>query len=200
VVALVLRVKDDVGHANSFDYNGDTDGCCKAAALDALKKVGPEKVAAALFGARLSKNVLVKNWASRELTNLSSAPDKQPAAAILQAHDLATLIQQLCSDLNETDQKERRGSIRRTSAECLGELGDKAKDAIPALVERVADDVGHGNSFTFNGDINGCCKAAALVALKKIAPDKVQEALLKARKSKSDLVRAWATEQLADLN
>jgi HEAT repeat protein len=200
VVALVLRVKDDVGHRNSFDYNGAPDGCCKAAALDALKKVGPEKVAAALFGACQSKNILVKIWASQELTKLSSEADKQPAAAKLQSEDLAKLIQQLCSDLKENDEKDQRGSIRRTAAECLGELGANAKDAVPALIERVADDVGHRNSFTYNGDTDGCCKAAALAALKKLAPDKAAEALLKARKSKNDLVRAWAAEQLAELN
>jgi uncharacterized protein YegL len=200
VVALVLRVKDDVGHRNSFSYNGDKDGCCKAAALDALKKVGPDKVAAALFGARQSKNVLVKNWASDELTKLSTEPDKQPPAAVLQSNDLATLVKELVSDLKENDQKTQRGAIRRTAAECLGKLGDKAKEAVPALMERVADDVGHRNSFTYNGDNDGCCKAAALASLKKLAPDKVQEALLKARKSKNDLVREWATKQLAEVN
>jgi HEAT repeat protein len=198
--ALVLRVKDDVGHRNSFDYNGDTDGCCKAAALDALKKVAPEKVTTALFGAHMSKNVLVRNWSSEELTRLVTEPDKQPAGVELKEGELAALLKELTDDLKENDLKERRGSIRRTAAECLGSLSAKAADATSALVERVADDVGYANSFDYNGDNNGCCKAAALDALKKVAPDKVQEALLKARKSKNDLVRAWATERLADVD
>jgi hypothetical protein len=62
----------------------------------------------------------------------------------------------------------------------------------------VADDVGYQNSFDYNGDPDGCCKAAALDALKKLAPDKVQETLLKARKSRNDLVRTWAVTKLAD--
>lgn len=196
--ALVNRVKDDVGYGNSFDYNHDPNGCCKAAALDALKKVAPEKVSGALFGARNSKNVLVKIWSSHELTKLVTEPDEQPAGVGLKEVELAALVRELSSDLKENDLKERRGSIRRSAAECLGQLGNKANDAIPALVERVADDVGYQNSFDYNGDGNGCCKAAALDALKKLAPNKVQEALLKARKSKNDLVRAWATERLAD--
>jgi HEAT repeat protein len=196
--ALVLRVKDDVGGANSFDYNGDPNGCCKAAALDALKTVAPEKVSGALFGARKSKNVLVRIWSTLELTKLETDADAQPTGVGLKDGELAALVKELTNDLKENDLKERRGAIRRAAAECLGNLGEKAKDAVPALFERVADDVGYANSFDYNGDSNGCCKAAALDALKKLAPDKVQEALLKARKSKNDLVRAWATERLAD--
>jgi HEAT repeat protein len=196
--ALILRVKDDVGGANSFDYNGDSNGCCKAAALDALKNLAPEKVSGALFAGRKSKNVLVRIWSTCELAKLATKAEEDPAAVGLRDDELAILIKELANDLKENDLKERRGAIRRTAAECLGQLGEKAQDAVPALFERVADDVGYANSFDYNGDSNGCCKAAALDALKKLAPDKVQEALLKARKSKNDLVRAWATERLAD--
>lgn len=202
--AIVQRVKDDVGDANSFDYNGAEDGCCKAAALVALKTVAPEKVAAALFGARTSKNVLVKNWASRELTALATGsetpsrqtrrgPNEPPGATAAVSVEMSSLVAGLTDDLQDG-----RGSVRRTAAECLGALGEKAKDAVPALIARVADDVGGQNSFDYNGAEDGCCKAAALDALKKLAPDQVQEALLKARKSKNDLVRAWASAKLVE--
>ena len=193
--ALVLRVKDNVGGANSFDYNGDPNGGCKAAALDALKQLAPEKVSGALFGGRKSKNTLVKIWSTRELTRLATEPEEAPAGVGLQEGELAVLVKELTNDLKENDLKEPRSAIRRAAAECLGQLGEKADDAVPALFERVADDVAYANSFDYNGDSNGCCKAAALNALKKLAPDKVQEALLKARKSKNDLVRAWANSE-----
>ena len=43
-------------------------------------------------------------------------------------------------------------------------------------------------------------KPAALAALKKLAPEKVEEALLEATKSKSLEVRRWALDRLNELD
>jgi hypothetical protein len=48
---------------------------------------------------------------------------------------------------------------------------------------------------TYTGD-----KDAALKVLKELAPEKVQDALMKARKSKEAGIRKWATDQLTKLD
>ena len=98
------------------------------------------------------------------------------------------------------DLKDKSGRVRREAADALAKLGEKAKPTVPALAARVADDViDSTNSFTRNGDPDGGCKAAALEALQKVAPDRVEAALLKARKSKNEEIRAWATKKLGEL-
>ena len=98
------------------------------------------------------------------------------------------------------DLKDKSGRVRREAADALAKLGDKARPTVPALAARVADDVFDStNSFTRNGDPNGGCKAAALEALQKLAPDRVEGALLKARKSKNEQIRAWATKKLGEI-
>ena len=60
------------------------------------------------------------------------------------------------------------------------------------MVERVADDV-WGGGIQDTGYPGNTSKDAALRALKKLAPDKVQGALLKATDSKNKQVKTWAT-------
>jgi hypothetical protein len=76
------------------------------------------------------------------------------------------------------------GGSPQTWANSLGKLGAKTKGAVPALVKRVADDRYawdyspgplHWNKPP---DIQGVDKDAALAALKALAPEKVEQALL----------------------
>jgi HEAT repeat protein len=101
---------------------------------------------------------------------------------------------------HEEGLKDKDGLVRRTSAESLGNLGDKARGAVPALIGRVADDVWISSRIALYEDPNAGGKAAALAALKKLAPDRVEEGLLKALKSKNPAVKAWATTELGRLH
>jgi hypothetical protein len=94
-------------------------------------------------------------------------------------------------------------NIRRMAAEELQMMGRaRAKSAVPALMKRVADDVWAEKSRFVQlspspYDPLGGGKAAALNALKVLAPSKVPEALQMATKSRNANVRAWATQIMA---
>lgn len=75
--------------------------------------------------------------------------------------------------------------VRQNAANAIMER--KTQAAVPALVKRVQDDVIYKSS-----------KDAALAALKFFAPEKVEDALIVATKSKNQWVRKWATERLLE--
>jgi hypothetical protein len=93
--------------------------------------------------------------------------------------------------------------VRRSAADSLGKLW--AMEAVPALIKRVADDVWVAHPGLIIGtdptpydgmkDRRGS-KDRALEVLARLAPDKVEEALIAAMKSKTAAVRSWATAQL----
>ncbi|HEY7427201.1 MAG TPA: hypothetical protein VH682_23405 [Gemmataceae bacterium] len=71
---------------------------------------------------------------------------------------------------------------------------------VPALIERVADEDWPTKEYVYKGGwTSSGSKDEALAALKTLAPDRVAGALLKARKSKNDGVRKWATTELGKL-
>ena len=74
-----------------------------------------------------------------------------------------------------------------------------AKGAVPALIQRVADDVwgSQGNSLNIGNAQGNTSKDAALKALKQLAPERVEEALIEGMKSTSPRTRQWASAQLA---
>jgi serine/threonine protein kinase/HEAT repeat protein len=83
--------------------------------------------------------------------------------------------------------------VRRQAAESLGKNGDPT--AVPALIERVADNLwgsGDGDSLGYSS------KKRALEALKKLGATKVTQALLMATKSQTMEVRQWACWELAE--
>jgi hypothetical protein len=118
-------------------------------------------------------------------------PAQPPEPERKERGDLPKAVQALVDGLND-----EAGSVRRTSAESLGKMGARARGAVPALARRVADDVWIAGIFADSADPHGGGKAAALEALKKLAPDRVQGALLQAMKSKNSHVKAWATAEL----
>ncbi len=92
------------------------------------------------------------------------------------------------------------GMVRKAAAESLMELKDTS--AVPDLIKRVADDkwivddwFGPFYPGKDNYDPIAGGKSAALDALKKLAPDKVDFALAKAMKSRNKHVASWATSQ-----
>jgi HEAT repeats len=91
---------------------------------------------------------------------------------------------------------------RVAAANSLGKMGTKAKGAVPALIKRVADER-YGMTYgvlPYNHRHNGNDKNAALAALKAIAPEKVEQALIEATKSKNLNVKRWAGDRLGELD
>jgi HEAT repeat protein len=186
-------VGDDVWYISGYtNVPDDPSGGGKAAALDALQKLAPDKVSEALIKATRSKTVEVRVWALGELVGRK---DDTGADAVVKA-----LVRALGDagggDAERTARMVLAGRhIRRVAAEGLQKLG--AKSAVPALVERVGDDVWYISGYTnVPDDPSGGGKAAALDALQKLAPDKVSEALVPALKSKVPTLRHWSASQL----
>ena len=97
--------------------------------------------------------------------------------------------------------KDDSADVRRSAAVILAKLGEKAKGAVPALAERVADDAWGSSDTAIHADnaTGNTSKDAALAALRKLGTKKqAADALAKALDSKNDKVQAWATKRLAD--
>jgi HEAT repeat protein len=114
-----------------------------------------------------------------------------PALACAQTGDdkPSEKVQSLINQLTN-----RNPETRRQAAVTLGQLGDEAKAAVPALVRRVGD-----NQASRKAQVVAYVDAsrlAALAALQKIAPDRVREALDGAARSRIIQVRAWAVRTL----
>jgi HEAT repeat protein len=109
-------------------------------------------------------------------------PGKQPSEKVQK------LIDQLRSKNPET---------RRQAAVALGELGEEASAAVSALIRRVGD-----TQSTRKAQVRAYVDAsrlAALAALKKLAPDRVQEALEGAAHCPVAQVRLWAVRVLKQM-
>jgi predicted Ser/Thr protein kinase len=173
VPALGKRVADHLWVAgNSYDQSDPIAGG-KSAALAALQALAPEQVTGALLEALQSREVKVRAWAAARL----AAQTNKPA--------VPALVQAL---------KDDEGPVRKEAADSLRVL--KAKEAVPALMERVADEIWvAGDSFGQNSDPEAGGKAAALRALKELAPERVKETLLTAMKATDAHVKTWATRQ-----
>jgi HEAT repeat protein len=176
------------------------DGEIRAYAAESLGKIG-DKSAAAVLAKRVkddeSEFAAEKDLSLQALKKLDlaavtgalvgAAESKNRAVrlwAVQRLHtqwDKAT-VEALSKVLNDMD-----GELRGYAADSLGKLGDKS--AAPALIKRVADD---------NANVSWE-KDAAIAALKKLAPDKIEEALQAAKKSSNTKVVNWATAQLAAL-
>jgi HEAT repeat protein len=214
VPALMNRVADDLW-AGGSSYDPQYGG--KDAALNALRVLAPQNVTTALLNALSSKTEAVRVWACGQLAGQKDhestaglvaalAKDEAPAVRAAAAAALAAVrppeARALAAALGDPE-----GQVRQQAAESLRKLGDKSKmppdlikqvaeAAVPALMNRVADDRWAGGSG-YDPQYGG--KDAALNALRVLAPEKVQEALLLALKSNTPEVKKWATDRLADL-
>jgi hypothetical protein len=117
--------------------------------------------------------------AARERAN-GKAPKADPPSG-----EMAPPVRALLAALEDNDVRKRA-----LAARSLKDIG--AKEAVPALVRRVADD-------RWAPDAKGIdrSKEAALEALKALAPGRVAEALKAASRSKNAEVRGWAAARLA---
>jgi hypothetical protein len=117
--------------------------------------------------------------------------------------ELSPAVQALVQTLGDKDAR-----VRREAARTLRKLGDKS--AVPALMQRIADDSWgqiHGPFVTMANDTpyedvasgsNQGSKYAALEALRELGPERVPEALQQATKSKNAEVRAWALRAMTE--
>jgi serine/threonine protein kinase len=212
VPALAKRVADDVwSEGDGWDDRYSS----KLAALEALKRLAPPpRVTEALLAAGRSPTVAVRVWACEGLVQqkdkesaaglVAALKDAEVPVRVAAAKALAEVrppeTAALVSVLTDRDNK-----VRMTAGWSLWQLGDRAKvapdivdqvaeGAVPALVKRVADDLwASGDGW----DDRYSSKLAALEALKRLAPQRVTEALLAAVRSKEESVRVWACEGLA---
>jgi hypothetical protein len=172
---LARRVADD-----RLDVVGEKD-----AALDALRQLSPERIEKSLTDAVKSKNLYVRRWALGKLGEWEKhAPDEGGTDRTLKDDGLRPVVKLLVVSLTDSN-----GNVRKEAAQALGELGAKARGAVPALMRRVADD-----KMDLSDE-----KDATLQALTKLAPERVEEALTDAAKSKNSYIKRWAIGKLTEL-
>jgi hypothetical protein len=193
VPALIERVADDVWLqrpwgsmlGDTSPYDGMKERGSKDRTLQVLRKLAPDRVEGALLLTMKSKTFQVRAWAAIEVAG------EQKTEAIV-----AALVAGL---------RDANGYVRREAAESLGRL--EAREAVPALIKRVADDVWLqrpfgstlGDTRPYDGTKERGSKDRALQVLAKLAPDKVEEALLLALKSNKPAVKNWAIAELGKL-
>lgn len=197
VAALVERIKDDVWTVGGRTQDNSSGSTSKDAAVAALKSIAPGEVEGAVIAATSSKNARVKAWATEVLGTLAkNLPPKTGANAKAKTDPgkmslrVAALVKQL---------KDKDADVRHAAAVALEHLGDEAFPAVPALIERIKDDVWSVGGVSRDNATGNTSKDAALSALKKLAKDKVTAALIAATESKNKTVQAWATGRLAEL-
>jgi serine/threonine protein kinase len=186
VPALIDRIEDEVWSIGGFSRDNSSGNTSKDAAVAALLTIAPEEVEPALVHATEAKSLRVRTWAAAKLGTLSKA---NPESAVKDGmtRRVATLVRQL---------KDKDAIMRHTAAASLGNLDDEALPAVPALVDRIKDDVWTVGGITQDNATGNTSKDAALAALMKLAPDQVDEALIAASKSTNPKVKAWAAYQL----
>ena len=92
--------------------------------------------------------------------------------------------------------RDKMAGVRHQAAVSLGRLGTKAGPAVPALIDRIADDVWTTGFDTQDNLSGNTSKDAALSALRRLSPERSEEALLRAAISKNWTVRFWAADNL----
>jgi hypothetical protein len=93
-----------------------------------------------------------------------------------------------------TQLKSPNPNVRLRAAEQLGNFGEEGRCAIPALIDRVADMQGTVVGMQLIR-VDGS-RIAALIALKKLAPQRVEHALRRATKTLDFGVQVWASKTL----
>jgi hypothetical protein len=88
--------------------------------------------------------------------------------------------------------------VRQAAARELGALGDEARPAVPALIRRVSDR--QGVRVGFQVILVDGSRIAALLALKELAPDRVEEALRRAMQVPDFAMIIWARKTLEAWN
>jgi HEAT repeat protein len=199
VPALMQRLADDLwgSRNNPVNLDNSSGNTSKDSALRALQQLDSGKVEAALVGATKSKNAKTRAWASAQLAPSDTEnKSKRPAIAVAEPPangDVPPAVKALIDQLSDEE-----ANVRHAAAESLGKLGSRAKPAAPALMQRLADDLwgSKANPVNLDNSSGNTSKDAALKALKQIAPDKVEPALIEAMRAKNSKTKAWAAAQL----
>ncbi|MBI1915443.1 MAG: HEAT repeat domain-containing protein [Planctomycetes bacterium] len=219
VAALRRRVEDNVWFNPWIIGVEDPEAGGKTAALRALRALAPEQVTSALVVALKGKEGHMRRWAARELASQEDRKKVVPALRELVAmqtwyqtnyrgdHDpewggkatALVLLRELAPEqVTAALSKALGGShyaMRRWAAEELGRHKDRA--ALPALKERVADELWYAREYSnIDPDPVGGGKAAALKALRDLAFDEATEPLTRALFSKYTEQRYWAAVEL----
>ena len=179
--ALERRVADD-----NFESGLLRD---KTAALAALKVLAPNRVEKALTLATKSKAGEVRTWAADRLGDHDKdEPKPKPGDSPVESADaeLPPRVKVLVEQLQDADY-----NVRWSAAAALAKLGDKAKGAVPALVRRVGDEQFESGLYRD--------KKAAVEALKVLAPDQLERALVLASKAKAPEVRCVTGNHMAEV-
>ncbi|MFO0950548.1 MAG: HEAT repeat domain-containing protein [Isosphaeraceae bacterium] len=200
--ALAERVADD--QPDRLSING-VEVRSKDSALEALRALGPGEVTRALTRALKSSHFRVREWAAPLVAGQKGAEaadalaervgddvmdksyvDDGKALALRGLRELAPdrVLPSLTRALVSGEFR-----VREWAARALAETKDPK--AVPALVERVADEKSDDLRYVENS------KDAALAALRALAPEKVGDALIRATAAKDPQVRSWATRALA---
>jgi HEAT repeat protein len=202
VPAIVSRIADDLWGSQGQPVNKDnaTGNTSKDAALKALKQLAPDRVEEALLAAMKSKNSKTKQWATTQLgaSNAASSSGRTSSASDKGGSvDASPTVRALIAQLSDED-----ADVRHAAATSLAKLGAAAKGAVPALIERLADDRWGSKDKPVNTDnsTGNTSKDAALKALRQLAPDNVESALVAAMKSSNPKVKTWAAKALAEVS
>jgi HEAT repeat protein len=205
------RPKEIQRSRTSDAYDGVRGQGSKDRALAALRRLQPSAAAEALANAIQAKSIAVRRWAAAELSRekdgakpliAALASDESPAVRWAASMSLAQfqgseVVQALSKALEDGD-----GRVRRAAADSLAQIGDKT--AIPALVQRVADDVWieapaqvpDGSDEPYDGYKGQGSKDHALAALRQLEPAKASEALAAALQSTKPELRRWSAGEL----
>jgi von Willebrand factor type A domain len=177
--ALVEKAKADV------DVIGFVLKPEEGLAVDRIAKAGRGKY----YDAQTVENL------RKDLQQVAQAPvqPKKPVEPVVVKKeeppaDLSPVEKALVESLTDKGEHYEHMLVRKQAADSLRERNATA--AVPFLVKRVADDVWYGTGDDVSKD-------AALAALRELAPDRVQDALVAATKAKNARVKAWAAKKLA---
>ena len=151
-------------------------------------------VAAALLAA-----VVIRGWALfRDGAQVEQRVEPSQPDSVVEPKPNSTgmspRVRALVKQLQDED-----AEVRATAAETIGKLGSEAHSAVPALIQRVKDDVWTVRGVTRDNASGNTSKDAAIKALQAIAPNEVDGALIGAMESKNPLVKSWASAKLEAL-
>jgi HEAT repeat protein/predicted Ser/Thr protein kinase len=219
VPALMQRIADDLWTQQDFNSVTSAPPSSKAAALLALQTLAKEQETEALVLATKAKTKEVREWAC---INLEAQKDPAAVACLvsmLQKDPVPRVREVAAKSLVASRPPavkalaqalfDEEVLVRWQAGRTLEALGDTrippaivkevAAGAVPALMQRIADDLWTQQDFNSVTSAPPSSKAAALLALQVLEKEKVPPALIQALTAKKPEVRIWACQRISDL-
>ncbi len=153
------------------------------------ERASVEKIARAALGKFLeARSALELAAGLRQVVKVEPEPEPEPELEpeVKLSAGVRALVEQL---------KDESAEVRFTAAEALESMGAKAKPAARYLADRIADDL-FGGQLGRDGTAGKTSKDAAVKALRKHGPERVDGALARATRSKSPAAREWAAKAI----